>query len=71
MVGMRTQKRTGREMRERSRGGGGLWVGSVVAVGGGLPGRRQQVMELLVWKSEREGGGDRGSGGWLWGECWT
>lgn len=37
MVGMRTQKRTGREMRERSRGGGGLWVGSVVAVGGGTP----------------------------------
>lgn len=37
MVGMRTQKRTGREMQERSRGGGGLWVGSVVAVGGGTP----------------------------------
>lgn len=28
---------------------------------GGLPGRLQQVMELLVWKSEGEEGGDGGS----------
>lgn len=29
---------------------------------GGLPGRLRQVMELLVWKSEGEGGGDGRSG---------
>lgn len=29
---------------------------------GGLPGCLQQVMELLVWKSDGEGGGDGGSG---------
>lgn len=29
---------------------------------GGLPGRLRLVMELLVWKSEGEGGGDGRSG---------
>lgn len=39
---------------------------------GGLPACLQQVMELLVWKSEREGGGDGGSGGGGWvGGGWT
>lgn len=38
--------------------GEGSWVGLV-----GLPGRLQQVMELLTWKSEGDGGGDGGSGG--------
>lgn len=41
------------------------WMGFMGGIGGcgGLPGRLQQVMELLVWKSEGDGGSDGCSDG--------